>query len=258
MDLDLLKEKLLLIGQFGKLSTFSFSHNMAYYECDKRGRIRLVSLMNLMQDAAQTHVAKQGFSTVSMAKISRAWMANKYAIRIKKYPKAGEKIEVSTWVSEISKITAVREFLISDTKGNVLVEAISKWVLVDVVRKKVVELPTVSLRTKTLFKSNFAQAVVKREDCKKKFTVYYDNIDFNQHVNNSFYPLWASETVSRDFRTTHSPEEIIISFKHEALYGEEIEVKTQIDGQVTNHSIISGEGKECARVTIKWQSNAST
>ncbi len=257
MDLDVLKEKLLLIGQFSKLSTFSFNHDMAYYECDKRGRIRLVTLMNLMQDAAQTHVAKQGFSTVSMAKISRAWMANKYAIKIKRPPKAGEKIMVSTWVSEISKITAMREFLITDTRGNVLVEAISKWVLVDVVRKKAVELPTVSLRTKTLFKSNFIQPAVQREDYKKKFTVYYDNIDFNQHVNNSFYPLWASETISRDFRSTHSPEEIVISYKHEATYGEEIEVKTQIDGQITYHSIVSNGDKECARVTIKWQSNAT-
>lgn len=239
--------------------SLSMTHIIAYYESDKSGDLRLMTLMNLLQDAAQMHINKQGCGVEEMAKQAKAWMAVKYAIRIKRYPRVNEEITISTWVSEGGTLAATREFVVRDSKKTPLIEIVSKWVLVDIVQRKLTELPEVSVWKKNLFTTNYAQPNVKRVDCTARFKVGYDCIDFNQHVNNSFYPLWASESVEREFRLMYSPGEIIISFKKEALFGEEVTVNTQVDELRTSHVIQSEDGKEHARVSIKWvKDNALT
>ena len=40
--------------------SLSMTHTIAYYESDKSGDLRLMTLMNLLQDTAQMHINKQG------------------------------------------------------------------------------------------------------------------------------------------------------------------------------------------------------
>ena len=89
------------------------------------------------------------------------------------------------------------------------------------------------------------------------FCVRFDDIDLNNHVNNAVYPLWATEAVDNNFRTTHNPEYLEISFKKEGLLGEKICVETQNDGNITLHSIKAlGENeRELAKVRIRWKSS---
>ena len=91
-------------------------------------------------------------------------------------------------------------------------------------------------------------------DCVRRFAVRSDDIDINKHVNNAVYPLWASEAVDHVFRDEHFPQEIEIAFKKECRLGEEVEVKTQTDGNVSLHSVSAlTDGRELARLRIKWQ-----
>ena len=60
-------------------------------------------------------------------------------------------------------------------------------------------------------------------------------------MNNAIYPVWASESVPNDFREENEIEDIEISFKKPAFYGDEIVVLTQIDDNLTIHQIISAD-----------------
>ena len=95
---------------------------------------------------------------------------------------------------------------------------------------------------------------ISREDIKKSFIVRYDDIDINKHVNNAVYPLWATESVDNDFRLNHQPAEVEISFKKESLYGETINVISQIDGNNSLHCLnATDDGREVARIRISWR-----
>ncbi|MBP5352202.1 MAG: acyl-[acyl-carrier-protein] thioesterase, partial [Alphaproteobacteria bacterium] len=85
-------------------------------------------------------------------------------------------------------------------------------------------------------------------------SVRFDDIDVNEHVNNSIYPLWASESVAPNFRKTHLPAQIEVAFKKEALYGEKVTVSTIMNDDVSGHVIRDkNSGDELALCRIKWQ-----
>ena len=84
--------------------------------------------------------------------------------------------------------------------------------------------------------------------------VRFDDIDINNHVNNSIYPLWASECVDTDYRMQHCPAEIEINFKKSAVYGENVLVLTSFDKDESFHSIRKTDRTtELSRCRIKWR-----
>ena len=86
------------------------------------------------------------------------------------------------------------------------------------------------------------------------FKVRYDDIDVNRHVNNAVYPLWASGSGSGRFSVVTSTRRTEIAFKKEGLFGEEIEVQTQIDDLTTLHSIHAcSDGRELAKLRLHWK-----
>ena len=93
-----------------------------------------------------------------------------------------------------------------------------------------------------------------REDHREIFKVRYDDIDVNHHVNNAVYPLWATEAVPADFRLKHTPAALEIAFKKEGLFGEEVVIRTEIDGLVTLHGIYADDdNRELAKIRIRWK-----
>ena len=45
---------------------------------------------------------------------------------------------------------------------------------------------------------------IESVDCEKTFHVRYDDLDINNHVNNTVYITWALEALDCDFRKSHN------------------------------------------------------
>jgi medium-chain acyl-[acyl-carrier-protein] hydrolase len=86
------------------------------------------------------------------------------------------------------------------------------------------------------------------------------DLDFNRHVNNSIYPVWAMESVPADILYTHALQKIIINYISESLYGDRILSATQ---QLNSNPVISflhslasqQTQKEITRIKTVWQKN---
>ena len=229
------------------------------YECDKNGELRLITLMNIFQYIADNHIADMGLGLDFCREQGLAWVGTNYHIHIDRLPKFHEKITVQTWPSAEKKLGKIRDFIVADSCGENIITASSQWILIDFHKKRPLVsregVPAYQVIPERALQTDFPKiADVSRVDCRMEFNVRFDDIDFNKHVNNAVYPLWAAEAVGADFRTAHTPEEIEVTFEKECRLGEKVIVETERNGQISLHRICSlNDGRELARVKIAWK-----
>ena len=234
-------------------------YNLRTYECDKNGYLRIVSLFNLLQDMADSHATDLGLGMEFCLSKGLAWVGVNYHVKINRMPKIHENIKIITWPSEERKLGAIRDFAVYDETDALIMVASSQWILIDFVRKRPVALKEKLPQYKVINEHSLISAFeklpdVEKTDTDKTFSVRFNDIDINMHVNNSLYPLWAIETLEYSFRDCYLPEEIEIMFKKEGRLGEHVNVKSQINGIQTLHSIKStDDDRELSRIRIKWK-----
>lgn len=241
------------------MEKYTQTHLVHSYECDQDGKLRLLTLFNILQNVADFHaeilnVGYQFFVTKQLA-----WVGASYALHINERPKWGDTITIRTWPSDKTFVSAIRDFEVLDDKENILITASSQWVLIDIhsgrpqpIKKHIEGLEALPERAlDTTFPTINAPEAFNFE---KLFHVRYDDIDINKHVNNAIYPVWASEAVPFDFRQANEIEDMHIAFKHPSYFGDEILVHTLIEGEQSTHQLMSSkEAREVARVQIKWK-----
>ncbi|MBR2299898.1 MAG: hypothetical protein IJ870_04930 [Alphaproteobacteria bacterium] len=241
------------------MEKFEKEFQIRSYECDKYGSLRIVTLMNILQDAADLSATSLGFGFDFCIQNLLAWVGTNYHIQISRLPQVHEKIKVQTWPSGENKFMALRDFVIYDEKGVEIIKATSQWVLVDMNRKRPVSLaqylPDYMYIDERVLGVEFAKLPpLENEEYAKIFEARFDDIDLNRHVNNAIYPLWAAETIPSDFLEKHVPSEIEISYKKECLCGQSVASKAELKDLVSLHSVCClSEPKELASVQIHWR-----
>lgn len=229
------------------------------YECDKRGNLRLLTLMNIFQDIADSNASEIGVGLDFCLKNGLAWIGANYHIVIHQFPKLHQKISVLSWPSAEKKLGAYRDFLILDENGNIMVRASSQWILIDFVKRRPVSLrdhlPAYSVISERAVETEFPKIDISQDiNFRQEFKIRFDDIDFNGHVNNAVYPLWATEAAGDEFREKNEPEEIEIAFKKESFLGENVIVDSAVASAQSSHIIKSAkDGRELARVKIHWR-----
>lgn len=240
------------------MEKYTKSYNLRTYECDKNGYLRFVTLFNILQDMADSHATDLGLGMEYCLSKGFAWVGANYHIKIERMPKLHENIKIITWPSEERKIGAIRDFAVYDDSGNLIITATSQWILIDFARKRPIllkdNLPEYTVINEHSMVSDFEKIPSPtRTDVEKNFSIRFDDIDINMHVNNSLYPLWASETLDCSFRDEYVPSEIEISFKKEGHLGEDVNIVSQVDGTQTIHSIKAlSDNRELASLRINW------
>ena len=242
-----------------QVSKYQKTYVVRSYEVDCHGVLRLLSLMNILQDIATENADVLGLGLVECQKLNLSWVGSNYLVHIDRMPKINESFTVTSWPAEAKACSAIRDFKVTDANGKTIIKASSQWVLIDYIRRRPVMI-------KKYFSNYTAlnERVLTTDFAKIKepggvteshlYKVRFDDIDVNQHVNNAVYPLWASESVYHDYRIKHTPQELEIAFKKEALYGETVEVFTQQTGDNSFHSIRDRETQaELAVCRIKWR-----
>lgn len=241
------------------MDKFVKHYNIRTYECDKNSNLRILTLMNILQDMADSHATDLHLGLEFCLSQGLAWVGSNYHIKINRLPTLHETIKVTTWPAAEKKIGAVRDFVVEDENGNRIIVASSQWILIDFNKKKPVSLrehlPYYQVIDERVLETDFVRLPeLERVDCSRQFKVRFDDIDINKHVNNAVYPLWATEAVDYDFRDTHIPSEIEIAFKKECHLQETVEVKTQMTDTTSISSICSlTDDRELARLRINWK-----
>lgn len=234
------------------------------YETDFRGRVRSVTLLNYLQDAASLHASTLGFSVKDLREKNATWMLSRYRIRFFYYPVLGDEVRVRTWRSACEGYYALRDFEILDVHDNPVCVATSSWVVLNLTTKRPVRVESVigdfpCLERRAL--SDEFSPLPKLETYTRElpFRVRSVDVDLNRHVNHAVYVEWALEAVPSGFLMDRLPYDVEISYRAEAILGDRVlsrssEIDSSDSGAFLHQLVRDGDGRELTRLKTVWRS----
>ena len=236
------------------------TYTVKSFECDRKDTLRLLTLLNLLQDIADDSANEIGIGYDYLRTVGKAWVLIAMNVQIDRMPHLQEEITIKSWPSDFNALYSEREFEVWSADGQRIIRACSQWIVIDYESRRPVHLKEwlplyEPIREKVILEDRFPKLpAVEQEDYSERFLVRYDDIDRNDHVNNAIYSLWASESLVPEYRLEHVPASLMVNFRKEGRFGEKILVSTQMDGECSLHSIQAvDDGRELARVRFTWR-----
>ena len=162
-----------------KIEKFIREYPVRSYECDRDGQLRLITLLNIFQDVADSHANQMGLGYDFCQTKGLAWVGSNYHIGIDRLPRWHETIKVITWPCEERRLGAIRDFRVEDETGHPIIVAASQWILIDFAKKRPVglreNLPDYQVIPERALETDFAKLPQpEKEDTTTEFKVRYD------------------------------------------------------------------------------------
>lgn len=237
---------------------FSKNYEIKYHEIDTQMVLKPSVLFEYLEDIAAKNADTIGFGYDDITKLGYAWFLLKYTMEFSNYPQNILGLKIDTEPRGTNRLFAYRDFIIKDDLSNIIGRVNSTWGLIDINTKSMVnpqtafpQMPSLEKREDDLKYNKIAS--ITEISAEKTFRVRYDDIDVNQHVNNSNYILWAFEALSSDFRSSRKLKKLDLTYKKEVKYGNNIVSQVQIADNTTTHVIKNAAtDEELCSISAQW------
>lgn len=242
------------LSEIGHVESFKIRTS----EIDLNRRIRIPSLIQLMQEASMSNAIQLGVSVWDLEENSKSWVLVKKEIEILELPSLGETIHITTYPSGLERLFAYRDFIVKNDHGKVLAVASSVWILMDIQSRKVVkpefDIP-VPTDVEVLARPTFNLKKPSSKSISKDYRIEWFDLDWNNHVNNVYLLKCFLETTPEDILRSRSIKTMKIQFKSEGLIGDQlICYYEELDHTTSNYSIIrQTDDKIIALAKIEWK-----
>ncbi len=219
---------------------FSEEFELKTYQCNQFGSMKLKTLFDYFQELAGDHADKLGLGYEECISKNCAWVCSKYHVIIDKLPQLKTKISIETWPSKFIGPMGLREFIVKDAENNVLVKAVSQWVMVDLVNFKPVNIKSMFDCSSIQFGESLGVDLEKLSiDISDEFCtseiLRYDDVDVNHHVNNAVYISLIEDNLFKKLNSDFNISDIVVDFKKSAILSDDkILVRSNIVGNSSN------------------------
>ncbi|MFA9391064.1 MAG: acyl-[acyl-carrier-protein] thioesterase [Prolixibacteraceae bacterium] len=239
---------------------YSEEFTVRSYHVDINRRLTIQKLCSFFQDIAGNHTVACGVGWEVMQDENLFWVLSRMKIEVNKYPEWRDQITIRTWSNGLDGLMAVRNFQVLSAKGEVVVKAISQWVMVNTETRRFVRaddfMRDFPLNAERLFENNPGKIEALKEGVKFGASeVSFTETDMNRHMNNVSYIDRIVNTYESEFLLSHQICDFEINFMKEAVPCESILVQQQklSETEFLNNIIQEEGGKEMVRTKIVWQ-----
>lgn len=215
-------------------------HFLRAHMCGHNGDLHFHSLLDLLQDAASSHADDLHIGRERMEEEGTLWVLSRLRGKILRLPNCGEKFTLTTYPTGCEGISASRQYLLKDGKGNDLVQATGFWLVLD--RKnfrirrpgKILEGISQNEELPRFFKEMekfvpFPQEEVAYQTLQSlSFKVRHSDIDMNGHFNNALYAKLLTDTLSSLMGDHIALDSFQIDFTQSAFLGENLETTASV------------------------------
>ncbi len=208
-------------------------YNIKLSEIGKDNKATNKAILSYLEDIGGLHsnIAKLGLLDIPKTHLS--WVLLEWKLQVIKRPQYAEKIKVKTWSKQSVKCYAYRDFEIFDEEGNIIAKAISKWVLVNVEKCKIVKVEDELLAkyepeiNKTVFENEDFEKLKEPESyiSETNYQVKRADIDVNNHMHNLNYIELANEALPEEIYRGDEFDNVRITYKKEIKLGETVKCK---------------------------------
>lgn len=173
-------------------SFYTKEYTLRTNDFDMNNRIHLSAILDLFQTAAGEHAVLLGVGYDNLIKLNLIWVLTKVKLEILKQPEKSSSVIVKTWPLTPGRVTYLREYIVSDKNGNILIKGSSEWVTVNAEERKISPAGNLYNLDNYLTDKCFDEKLRKvhsfeEEDCGMEFLPCYSDIDINRHLNNTKY-----------------------------------------------------------------------
>lgn len=234
---------------------FTDHYRVPSYELDPDRRLRISSILKLMQETAGRHLDGDGQTYEAMRKNGIVFLLMHIALRITRLPGYDEHLAISTWFVETRGAHFVREMCFNDAQGVTVIQAQTDWVIVDPDTHRVLrpnrvpfEMPrqagsAAGIQVQKIIPPANTTQIGSRE-------IRFSDIDCNQHLNNAIYADILMDSLPAGTRG-QDIHEIQLAFLGEAKQGETIAVSGAKTGEGVYYLHGAAPTHKCFDASVK-------
>ena len=227
-------------------------HTIRAHECGPDRKLKFHVLLDYLQDIAATHAELLDVGLSALTEKGTLWVLSRMKLHISRYPACDEKIIVKTYPSGVSSLFAVREYFISNEKGENLVKGTSFWLVIDAKTFRPLKaasfLPSGMPVNEELPRYYREAGKIERKDipCDLSFTVRHGDIDMNRHLNNAVFAKNILDSLCKSRNDFASVKEIQLNFVSSGNLGEDLCFGSEICNDRTFYAhALSPDGRKC-------------
>lgn len=244
------------------------SVKVRHYHCNALGETTLPAILDIMLIASNNQEAtipeaKEGFRQEGWA-----WIITQNQIDINRLPRYNEDIIAETEATTYNKFFSKRHYALKTSDGLVLAQAETTFALIDLNQRSIVRIPEIVAewyqvekeerpsRRKRLSKE------VAHESKVDRFEVKFLDIDLNNHVNNTIYLRWITNSLGMEWFEKYTPTTFTIAYEKEMYLHQEGAVHSDLstlskdlksDGTFNTQHVIDSEDNAHCLAEITWQ-----
>lgn len=205
-----------------------------YFQIDSNSCMTPAALLSSLQEMAITHSDTLGYTIDYTMEHHWFWSVVNWHLKLYRMPKYGEKIILQTWNDKFARFQANRSFFIFDEAGNKLLDGVSRWVFMDLEKRKPTNVPAGMAEKyhagqepaiegeKFLMPKEPAGELI----CTRDIIVTRRDTDTNGHANNVKYLEWVMDDIPDEIYVDMALKDIRIVYRKECLRGDTVTVKT--------------------------------
>lgn len=239
------------------------------YEADARGTASLSTICKFLQETAYRNADHLGFGYTQLKERNQFWVLSRILIRMERYPRWDETVQLRTWPSGVEKLFAFRDFQLLDEAGVVIGSMGTTWLVLDAERRRPRRPEIVSAVDHLCPKDRaldrrpgkvlpLAQPQPAPPSEGDFFPVRYSDLDLYHHVNNAVYVQWILDGYPQSMHREHRVKELEINFLNETVLGDEAAVLTEpVEGSplTFRHSIKrKADNRDVCLAQVVWTS----
>lgn len=174
-------------------------------EDTNQGVLSLTALQKRIQDVSDEHGTLLGFGFDDMEKRGVFWVVSRLSVQIHQIPTSTDHITIETWLNPPKASGVLRNYRLRNERNELLVTGIAKWSVVSRETLRLVKSTELDFLEEAMFESEivldeafeFRRMEVSSEAVSlgtKSIRVQEQDLDFNDHVNNTIYLDYLQHT----------------------------------------------------------------
>ncbi|MGF9695716.1 acyl-[acyl-carrier-protein] thioesterase [Paenibacillus sp. MABNR03] len=219
---------------------YTFNYRIGSSEADYKSLYRPSALLEHMQLAADRDLASMGITVSEMLDQGMGWMLITTDLTILRQARLEEDVSLQTWHKGNKGVMWLRDYVLTDAKGNPIAEARTSWALVDLEKRKILRPSALPLEVKSHpdlslgappEKVAFPPTLETKEEY--RLMVRYSSTDSNGHMNNARYADVCCDALSSE-ELNNRLTRMQISYHREMRMQEELVVERTkaVDGVI--------------------------